>query len=66
MQVFSTAFLETMQSDVMNPDGAWKWEPKNQDLKHIYASGSKTATRASTYAAEKDNEADTDRPNEGG
>lgn len=66
MQVFATRFLEAMQSDVMNPAAAWKWEPKNPDLKHIYASGSKTATRASTYAAEKDNESDSDRPNEGG
>ena len=54
-----------MQSDVMDPAAVWKWEPKNPDLKHIYASGSKTATRQSTYAAEKDNESDSDRPNEG-
>jgi hypothetical protein len=39
--------------------------PHNTDIKEIYASGNKTATKSSTYAAEKDNENDTDRPNEG-
>ncbi|GAB4023459.1 hypothetical protein GCM10028808_73990 [Spirosoma migulaei] len=54
-----------MQSDVINPSDIWNWQPKNPNVKHIYASGHKTATKSSTYAAERDNESDFDRPNEG-
>ncbi len=65
MKVFASNFLEAPQSEsVINPSN-WSWEPYNKDIKEIYASGSKTATRQSTYASEKDNESDTDRPNEG-
>jgi hypothetical protein len=65
MKVFSTTFLEPMVQESQVPISQWKWEPANPDMKAIYASGAKTATRQTTYAAEKDNESDTDRPNEG-
>lgn len=65
MKVFATKFLEFPQSEKLKDPTAWSWEPNNKDIKKIYASGAKTATRSSTYSSEKDNEADTDRPNEG-
>lgn len=65
MKVFSTKFLELPQSEKLKDPNSWSWEPNNKDIKKIYASGAKTATRSSTYASERDNEADTDRPNEG-
>ena len=65
MKVFATQFLETPSSDTVVSPTLWNWSPSNKDVVKIYASGSKTATRSSTYAAEKDNESDTDRPNEG-
>jgi len=65
MTVFGTKFLESVNENMITDKNKWAWTPHNPDIKEIYASGSKTATRASTYSAEKDNEADTDRPNEG-
>lgn len=65
MKVFAAKFLETPSNEIVSNPSLWNWEPSNKDIKTIYASGSKTATRSSTYASEKDNEADTDRPNEG-
>ncbi len=65
MNVFGLNYLESVQENKITDPTKWKWTPANPDIKEIYASGNKTATRASTYAAEKDNEADTDRPNEG-
>ena len=65
MNVFGENFLELVQENQVVDSSKWNWTPNNPDIKEIYASGSKTATRASTYVAEKDNEADTDRPNEG-
>lgn len=65
MKVFASKFLESVQETKAESLTDWSWEPANKDIKEIYASGAKTATRASTYASEKDNEADTDRPNEG-
>jgi len=65
MKVFATKFLEKPQAEIVKNPTKWNWEPYNKDIKTIYASGSKTATRQSTYASEKDNESDTDRPNEG-
>jgi len=65
MRVFATKFLEHPQSEKLQNPKLWSWEPHNKDIKKIYASGAKTATRSSTYSSEKDNEADTDRPNEG-
>ncbi len=65
MNVFGVNYLESVQENQITDNSKWGWTPHNPDMKEIYASGSKTATRSSTYAAEKDNEADTDRPNEG-
>ena len=65
MKVFSTNYLETLSVEQVLPSDQWNWKPLNADINKIYASGSKTATRQSTYSVEKDNEADSDRPNEG-
>jgi len=65
MKVFSTNYLENLSVEQVLPSDQWNWNPANPDIDKIYASGSKTATRQSTYATEKDNEADSDRPNEG-
>ncbi|MBI1289197.1 MAG: hypothetical protein GC178_16645 [Flavobacteriales bacterium] len=65
MKVFASNYMEPLVGESVPPVSKWNWEPTNQEVKKIYASGAKTGTRASTYASEKDNEADTDRPNEG-
>nr|WP_213487176.1 hypothetical protein [Mucilaginibacter sp. Bleaf8] len=65
MRVFSSKFLEDFATEQILPQDQWNWQPSNSSMKEIYASGSKTGTRQSTYAAEKDNESDSDRPNEG-
>ena len=64
MKVFSQKFLETPSADTIGTD-EWSWEPVNSDVKEIYASGASTNTNQSTYAAEKDDRSDSDRPNEG-
>ena len=64
MNVFAAKFLETPSNDVIETDD-WIWEPANPDAKKIYASGASTNTNQSTYAAEKDDRSDSDRPNEG-
>jgi hypothetical protein len=65
MKVFATDYLEMLQGETVVPSKDWSWQPANPNVKDIYASGSKTATKSSTYSSEKDNESDTDRPNEG-
>jgi hypothetical protein len=65
MKVFATKFLESLSSENITDVEQWIWEPHNKEIAEIYASGAKTSTKASTYAAEKDSNADTDRPNEG-
>ncbi len=65
MKVFATRFLEPMNGEDMLPLEGWSWQPANPDIERIYASGAKTSTRQSTYANERDNPTDTDRPNEG-
>lgn len=65
MKVFASSYLEPVMSEKVVPTDKWNWQPVNKDVKAIYASGSKTATKSSTYATEKDHESDTDRPNEG-
>ncbi len=65
MIVFGLNYLESVQESQITDSSKWVWTPHNPNIKEIYASGSKTATRSSTYAAEKDNESDSDRPNEG-
>ena len=65
MKVFASDYLEPLVSEHVLPIDKWNWSPNNPDIKKIYASGSKTATRSSTYSTERDNESDMDRPNEG-
>lgn len=64
MKVFSQRYLESPSNDEIS-DESWSWDPANQDAKKIYGSGASTNTRQSTYAAEKDDRSDSDRPNEG-
>jgi hypothetical protein len=65
MKVFASRFLEPMKGEDTPPVDGWSWQPANADVKRIYASGASTNTQQSTYAAEKDNRSDSDRPNEG-
>jgi len=65
MKVFASRYLEAMSSDKIISSEKWNWNPSNQDVKNIYACGAPTSTGQSTYAAEKDNRGDSDRPNEG-
>lgn len=65
MKVFASNFLEAPSPDCTAPIADWSWTPANLDATKIYGSGANTQTRASTYAAEKDNRDDDDRPNEG-
>ena len=64
MKVFATRFLEAPSSDEV-AQGEWSWTPVNSGAEKIYGSGASTSTAQSTYAAEKDNRSDSDRPNEG-
>lgn len=64
MKVFATRFFEEPSKDTTEPVEKWSWQPENE-VDKIYGSGANTATRSSTYAAEKDNRDDDDRPNEG-
>lgn len=65
MKVFATQFLDEMSSEVETDREKWTWAPGNEEYDKIYGSGASTATSQSTYAAEKDNRSDNDRPNEG-
>jgi len=65
MKVFASNYLEPLTSEIAVPTDDWNWQPVTQDLQKIYGSGNKTVTKSSTYSSEKDNESDTDRPNEG-
>jgi hypothetical protein len=65
VKVFATRFLESPSSEEILSANDWSWRPDNKDAYHIYASGKSTSSRESTYAAEKDERSDTDRPNEG-
>ncbi|WP_417815927.1 hypothetical protein [Thalassospira alkalitolerans] len=65
MNVFGLKFLEPMQSDGELIAVKWSWTPEGENASRIYASGNSTRSRESTYAAEKDNRQDEDRPNEG-
>ena len=64
MNVFATKFLESPSESSLK-DTVWAWTPNNRQAQEIYASGASTSSRESTYAAEKDNRSDNDRPNEG-
>lgn len=63
-KVFSSRFLEGMSSVSCAPS-EWIWEPANNKMFEVVASGAATSTRQSTYAAETDDRSDSDRPNEG-
>jgi len=65
MNVFGLNYLEKMQSEQNVDVSTWAWKPENDEAKRIYGSGISTKSRESTYAAEKDNREDSDRPNEG-
>ena len=65
MKVFVTSYLESFSNNQVDRDEKWNWTPANSDVKKIYASGANTSTQQSTYAAEKDDRSDSDRPNEG-
>ncbi len=64
MKVFASRFLEPSTKSNIG-ECEWTWEPNNRDVCKIYGSGANTNTRESTYAAEKDDRSDHDRPNEG-
>jgi hypothetical protein len=65
MKVFSTRFLTPMVN-VTKPASEWSWTPANDSvIDDIYASGAKTSTNISTYAAETDSNSDSDSPQEG-
>lgn len=65
MKVFGLRYLEKMQASNVVSAEQWSWKPISADAYRIYASGNSTRSRESTYAAEKDDRADSDRPNEG-
>lgn len=65
MKVFASRYLEPMSSDSISKDEEWNWVPAGENAIEIYGSGASTSTNQSTYAAEKDNRSDSDRPNEG-
>lgn len=65
MKVFASLFLEKMSRGSVDESVEWSWEPECKDAREIYGSGANTSTRESTYADERDDRADTDRPNEG-
>jgi hypothetical protein len=65
MKVFATNYLEKMSSDSVEKGQVWTWKPEGGEADQIYASGANTRTNQSTYAAERDNRSDSDRPNEG-
>lgn len=65
MKVFARKFLEVpYKEQIIQADG-WSWTPKGNNAVRIYGSGASTNTQQSTYADERDNRSDSDRPNEG-
>ncbi|MBB3609147.1 hypothetical protein [Rhizobium sp. BK602] len=65
MKVFGLRYLESMTADAVEDASNWSWKPANAAALRVYASGNSTKSRESTYAAERDNREDEDRPNEG-
>jgi len=66
MKVFASSYLEKFSSDKVDNGKKWSWSPEGgKEAEEIYASGANTSSNQSTYAAEKDNRSDNDRPNEG-
>jgi hypothetical protein len=64
MRVYMSHLLEKVQSDVVSSKD-WTWEPEGGAVHDVYASGANTSSNQSTYAAEKDDRSDSDRPDEG-
>ena len=65
MKVFASRFLEEpFKEQVIESDG-WSWTPAGENAVRVYASGAPTNTNQSTYADERDDRSDSDRPNEG-
>lgn len=58
-------YLEKVQQNAAVSPDKWNWRPASNGMSRIYGSGNSTQSRTSTYAAEKDNREDEDRPNEG-
>lgn len=65
MKVFASQFLEPLSNNTVGKNVVWGWTPNNPAITKIYATGANTKSRESTYAAEKDNRSDDDRPDEG-
>ena len=65
MKVFASRFLEPLEASQFVGDGEWTWIPDGDNCMETYSSGNLTNTRESTYASEKDDRSDHDRPNEG-
>lgn len=65
MNVFLQKYLEAPTQNSSIKAENWQWTPEGECAQEIYASGAATNTRESTYAAEKDDRSDSDRPNEG-
>jgi len=65
MSMFAERFLEPLSNESANGPIIWSWRPYNPEVEAIYASGGNTQTRSSTYANERDDRDDDDRPNEG-
>jgi len=63
VKVFAERYLEEMKYLDTLPMSEWDWKPV--DSNKIYASGANTNTSSSTYANDRDNRSDSDRPNEG-
>lgn len=65
MNVFLQKYLEPPTQDTNISPNDWNWVPEGKSALEIYACGASTNTRQSTYADEKDDRSDSDRPNEG-
>lgn len=65
MNVFLQRYLEAPIKNSNISIDEWNWKPEGKFAFEIYACGANTNTNQSTYAAEKDNRSDSDRPNEG-
>ncbi|RDU67471.1 hypothetical protein CQA53_00105 [Helicobacter didelphidarum] len=63
IKVFAGKFLEDIHED-NSVNGQWDWKPAN-NATDVFASGAPTATQQSTYKDQRDNQKDSDRPNEG-
>lgn len=67
MRTFAANYFEPMEPGKVNQSQDWNWTPAKpkSEIEEIWASGAPTKTQQSTYASEKDERGDDDRPNEG-